>query len=53
MACRLFGTKPLFKSTLTYCELDHKENISGLNSIKWTLEHRVERERIAYLIEAG
>ena len=48
MACRLFGAKPLFESTLTYCELEHKENITGINSIKWTLEHHVEREHIAF-----
>ena len=30
MACRLFGTKPLSKSMLGYCQLDPKEQNSVL-----------------------
>ena len=37
MACRMFGTKPLLETTLTYCQLDPQEQSSGKYEAKYEI----------------
>ena len=39
VACRLNGSKPLFKPVLTYCQLDPKEHISMKSYLKFKYFH--------------
>ena len=45
MACRLFGTQPLFEPMMAYCQLDPKEHVSVMYHLKFKSFHFVMLSR--------